>query len=1310
VLRWKEATLTPDELNHVLEQLSMLAADANDTGDLDGWYAFQEAIDLLQDWRDDGMAGDCPVDLSAYDLNVKGAVAQHEPALAPWVQALRLAEQKLEQGVLGDAITELTALLDDQGLPVQVREQARQLLRRAQQKKAQHIDHLIQHAGTLEEAHDWDGAQQAYDEVLHLAPRHRDVQHRLDDLLIKRRAEEARALLSQENDVQALDEGVTEARQLLDGRLVDAELLVLVDRAEARRDELRTQAGDITTAVTQRGLEGVYAGMQGARHWLEQGRPKFYDVDNEAYVPITEYYADAREAWEEASTNFAERVLKRVEDDLKTSPSEARRKLRVALDTSLCRQGESVSDARERIEGRWKVRLEEDELKSSILHEETRRDLETRLEEVEKAVARQNEAVEWIAKAQDTPELETAWERLETAKEVNPGLPDLDLRIGRHQGSLVQRLAGKVRAKKAWAESLMLRHDFDDARRSCFEGIDLAGTFGEPAGAVAEEVSSIHQLLSAIDEEEQRQHRIGQWDAKIREALREGNVPLAVNLYDGLDEELRTDHRIKELSLLMADHQKLERVQAEARRAFGDRDWTHAVDLCETVINRGGPLAEWAKELHSQARAELLFTQVEKQFEQGYYRQARRTLEELLKLDERLADRCQGYLDRIAELSKGDEQVKRRLVRARREAQRDRLERALEIYKTITEAVTSYSGEIRDEYEDVQDQLRRDYVGRLEQELRKKKPDCETAFHWAETLKSYTLLWDEEDRQLWRAAAEGYHMSRIAAFEESGRWSEAVAEWERLEAAVGSTVETVEGLHHARRQATLERVDSHLHRLEHEEAESVLEDAVGLGTREDEELGLRRSIIQAMKHADVLFADGHYEDMADWLVDSHQQYGCEALSRKREKLTREAVRNLVQEAEEASSDASGGQLADMIDKYVRARSLHPEDKRAQRGIERVRAELPGVMSQVFAEATTYTSVDRPLEQSLQDARSRASRLRALLTLTTYTEQPEEWETKLSTVLNRLQVSINDLEQVRGYLSRAPKDGELWQTAIRSGEFRPLEDALRAARQIDPDLPDVREYEKHLQEAVEGHRRVTEHVAELRKAFEEDDFKGVISLCQRLRAANDLAPYVRLLAGKTRMYDSCLAEEIVGLAHHEQTANRKQKDLDIWNAWTARARELRARLEDLRGRVDRDRQPLSEVIQRLEGSLEAHSDATRHVDERPQETLSWSARDLASQAEEAADDLTRIGEDLNLDFQRAQQDHIRVRHELQPAIAEAITNKQWPLAQQLLQEAEELDPHDELTRHLRNMLEKAMKMEPSVGDRIKKKLGRLGGPL
>jgi hypothetical protein len=1306
VLRRKEAALTPDELNHVLEQLGLLAADANETGDLEGWYSFQEAIDLLQDWRDAGMVGDCPVDLASYDLGLKGTVARDEPALAPWVQALRLAEQKLESADLGDAIAELAALLDDPELPVDVRGQARQLLRRAQQKKAQRIDHLMKHASTLEEAHDWDGAQLAYDEVLHLAPRHRDVQERLDDLLMKRKAEEARALLSQENDVQALDQGVTEAQQLLSEGLVDAELESLVESAASRRDELRWEAGDITTSMTLGHLEDFYLAVLRVRHRLNQGERTY--PKGETYVPISDYYEEVREEWKTASADFAERVLKRVQEDLGKSPSEAERKLVEALAKSLCTEGESASDASERLGELLRFKPAEGDVTSSILHEHVKEDLTNHLPTVRAAVAKRNEALELIQEALDVAELGRAWDLLETAKEVNPGLQDLDLRIERHQGSLAERLAGKVREKKAWAHSLMLRHDFDDARRSCFEGIELAGAFGEPAGVVAEEVSSIHQLLSDIDEEEQRQQRIGQWDAKIREALREGNVAIAVNLYDELDEELWTDPRIKELSLLMADHQELERVQAEARRAFDDRDWSHAVDLCEIVINRGGPLAEWAKELHSQARAELLFTQVEKQFEQGYHRSARRTLEELLKLDERLADRCQGYLDKITELSKGDEQVRRRLARARREAKGERLERSLEIYKTITEAVTSYSGEIRDEYEDVQGQLRRDYVGKLERELRKKKPDYEAAFHWAETLKSYALLWEEEDRQLWRAAAEGYHMSRIAAFEKGGRWAEAVEEWERLEVAIGNTVQAIEGLHHARRQATLESMDSHLHRLEREEAESVLEDAIGLGIREDEELALRRSIIHAMKQADLLFADGHYEDMADWLADSHERYGCEALSRKREKLTREAVRNLVQEAEGASEDASGDQLADMIDKYVRARSLDPEDKRAQRGIERVKAELPGVMSQVFAEARAFTSIGRPLEQSLREARSKASRLRALVTVTTYTEQPEEWETKLSSVLNRLQFSINDLEQVRGYLSRAPKDGELWQAAIRSGEFRPLEDALRAARQIDADLPDVREYDEDLQEAVEGHRRTMEHIAELRKAFGEEDFKGVVSVCQRVRAANDLAPYVRLLVGKTRLYDACLAEEIIGLAHHEETANRKQANLDTWNTWAAHAERLWARLEEVCGSVDRDQQPLSEVIERLERSLEMHSDAAGHAGERPEEALSWSARRLEGWAKEGDEKLAKVGEDLNSDLKRAQQDHARVRHELQPAIAEAITKKQWSLAGELLQEAEELDPHDEMTRHLRNMLERAMKVEPSKMQRIKKKLGRLGG--
>lgn len=146
-----------------------------------------------------------------------------------------------------------------------------------------------------------------------------------------------------------------------------------------------------------------------------------------------------------------------------------------------------------------------------------------------------------------------------------------------------------------------------------------------------------------------------------------------------------------------------------------------------------------------------------------------------------------------------------------------------------------------------------------------------------------------------------------------------------------ATVDIVEGPHRARRQATLEEIDDNLHRLEYEEARSVLEDAVGLGVREDEELASRRSIIEAMAQADLLFGDGHYEDMVECLVDCHEQYGVEALAREREQLTRAAVPSLVHEAEKKPKNASGDELVEMISRYVRARSLDPGDKRAERG-------------------------------------------------------------------------------------------------------------------------------------------------------------------------------------------------------------------------------------------------------------------------------------------------------------------------------------------------------------------------------------------
>jgi len=1294
--------LTPDELNHVLEQLRMLAADADAEGDLERWYEFQEAIDRLQDWRDDGMAGDCPVDLADYDLVLKGGAAEQESALGAWTQPVRSAGQKLESGDLRDAITELTALLSDPELPVEVRRQARHLLGQAQQGKARRIDELMERASALEEAHDWDGAQQAYDEVLDLAPRHRDALRRVDPLPMKRRAEQARALLRQENDVQALDEGVTNARQLLSEGLVDAELQSLAERAEGRRDELRALAGEITTQLALGDLENVYQAVLRVRHRLDQGERTF--PKDKGYVPIDEYYAEVMQEWKTASNNLAERVLKRVQDDLSKSPSEAERKLVDALGKSLCEEGKSVSDARERIAEMLGFKPSESDVKS-ILHEDVKKDLQNRLTDVQRAVARRNEAVQLIQEALDAPKLGTAWELLATARELNPDVEDVNRRIERQQHGLTARLASKVREKAASAESHLLNHAFEKGRKCCFEGLELLGTFGDPDEALANEGALVHDLVKRINEEEERQHSIGQWDVRIREALRKGDVAIAVKLHDEIATGLRSDPRVKELTLLMANHQELERVQADARRAFDDRDWAHAVDLCDTIINRGGPLAEWAKELRLQGRTEILLTQVDGQSEQGYYQQAKRTLQELQKVNPQSADRCQPYVDEIDELSKNDEKVKRHLTRARRAADRNRLERALEIYESILGSVTSYAGEIRDEYEELQDQLRRDYAERLERESRKKKPDHEAAFHWAETLRSHALLWEEEDRQLWRSAAQGYHTARITAFEGSGRWPEAVDEWQKLEEAVGATVEIVEGLHRARRQATLEKMDATLHRLEYEEARSVLEDAIGLGVREDGELASRRSIIEAMAQADLLFRDGHYEDMVECLADCEEEYGVEALVRKREQLTGEAVRSLVHEAEKKPKNVSGDELVEMISRYVRARSLDPGDKRAERNIERAQTELPGVLSQLFAEALAFTSIGRPLEAALHDVRSKASRLRAFMTVTSYTEEPEEWDMKLRGVLNRLQASINDLEQVRGYLERAPIDGEVWQTAVRTGDLRPLEGALRAAREIDADLPEIREYDKRLQEAADGRRRTMEFVVELRKSFEEDNFDGVISTCQSLRAANDLASYLRLLTGETRLYDAYLGQEIIGPVHHEETARRKQANLASWNEWAKKAEELCGRLDDLRESVDRDQQPLSEVIEGLEHCLKAHGDAERHFEKRAEEILSWKAHDLASWAEEAAENLSKVGEQLGHDLEKAQRDRATVQQELQPEIGNAIKDRRWSRAEELLRQAEDLDPHDKLTQHLRSALEQATATEPPK-EKLKKKLGRL----
>jgi hypothetical protein len=242
-----------------------------------------------------------------------------------------------------------------------------------------------------------------------------------------------------------------------------------------------------------------------------------------------------------------------------------------------------------------------------------------------------------------------------------------------------------------------------------------------------------------------------------------------------------------------------------------------------------------------------------------------------------------------------------------------------------------------------------------------------------------------------------------------------------------------------------------------------------------------------------------------------------------------------------------------------------ETRRSTEGLNRLRADLGSVAEAVIRTAMDFDPSTLSLEQAINQASDISSRLQTfdnVIPLFTAELEPireklKKRRTDISTALKNLQELDKILQQTRNQM--------LWDSAVRTGDFQSLEQYQASIRKLELNtLPEVRAYDRRLDETKEVHAHLLQIISEVKQKFSRDeDFatvkkmivEGSVQSSYRTDDQAWQAVHVheyddirRLLDDRMRVPDVYGNSDLVGWEKVLEQAEERAQELELWQAW------------------------------------------------------------------------------------------------------------------------------------------------------------------
>jgi hypothetical protein len=243
----------------------------------------------------------------------------------------------------------------------------------------------------------------------------------------------------------------------------------------------------------------------------------------------------------------------------------------------------------------------------------------------------------------------------------------------------------------------------------------------------------------------------------------------------------------------------------------------------------------------------------------------------------------------------------------------------------------------------------------------------------------------------------------------------------------------------------------------------------------------------------------------------------------------------------------------------------PEARRSGGELKRLSADLAPAADAVTREAFDFDPASLPLAQAIEQASSLSARLQTFDTvIPLFTAELEQVKEKLKKRRSDMTAALKNLQTLDATLRQATNQS-LWESAVRTGDFSVLEQYQSTIRKLELNtLPDVRAYDKRLEETQEVYNNILRIVSEVKKKFsQEEDFAGVKKLLvegsvQASYRANEEAwqsvhsreyeDIRRLLDDRLRVPDVYGDSDLVGWQRVLEQAEQRAGELELWQNW------------------------------------------------------------------------------------------------------------------------------------------------------------------
>ncbi len=242
--------------------------------------AYKKAAKDINKWMDSGVPGDCPVNLEPFGIQV------HKTG-RPALKASSVVPD------FNDVVAETIYVVPE----------------------TSDVKGLLQRADEMRKAEDYSEAAELYRAALQIAPDNKHAKDAIADCekaTVTFNLNQLKRQLKEKDDFNLLERGIKAARKLEDGEKLPADLKILLDAAEQRREEKRRKDGQITTRMHLNDLTELKKVVAELTESI-QSEVQFWDAAKNQFKPRSEALAEVIARYDEASGTIYQHLVTKYE-------------------------------------------------------------------------------------------------------------------------------------------------------------------------------------------------------------------------------------------------------------------------------------------------------------------------------------------------------------------------------------------------------------------------------------------------------------------------------------------------------------------------------------------------------------------------------------------------------------------------------------------------------------------------------------------------------------------------------------------------------------------------------------------------------------------------------------------------------------------------------------------------------------------------------------------------------------------------------------------------------------------------------------